>query len=675
MNKTILYTMQQLAVLAVFALTMLISCNGEEKEKNVSWLQDVEIASSYLFTPGEKVTITGKGFQSGDILIIDGSKYGIDKSFHVMDLSDITGSGASFVVSERTVSGTYDFSASRLGSGELVLASGVSVKMSTDPVEVPDVIGKNIKGYIHCDGKPMENVVVSDGFEVVTTDNRGFYYIGSVKKSGLVYISIPGNYMPEQIPGTNQMRYFWHLEKSASETERHDFELFPEKNEKHAVIVAADFHLANRTSDKSQFRQVFVPDVKAQVAANDAKDIPTYVFTLGDLTWEQFWNNGYRLNQFVADSDMRGIRSNSRSIPFFNCMGNHDNNIAVTSGNVDWDAEGEYRRLVCPVYYSFNLGKVHYIVIDNVEYLNTNGTGNANYTFVTHQLEWLKKDLATITDKSTPIVVGSHSPLHSPTGAQSNNTGNITFSERIGNYGAFMKTFEGFSDVTVLTGHMHTAFNLINPAYPNIMERNLPAVCATWWWTGNHLGKDVQICQDGAPGGFGILNVKGKDTEYHYKGYGLSLDKQFRTYDRNTIELTPDKYSSPNFSSTYTAPYHTPANNNQVIINVWNWGPGWSISVTENTSGGKVALTPTPSFMKDPYHMVTYELQRLKTSTPTSTFLTGNKPHFFVVTASAANTTLDIVVKDSYGNEYTEQMQRPKAFPVSDQEIKDYYFK
>ena len=37
-------------------------------------------------------------------------------------------------------------------------------------------------------------------------------------------------------------------------------------------------------------------------------------------------------------------------------------------------------------------------------------------------------------------------------------------------------------------------------------------------------------------------------------------------------------------------------------------------------------------------------------------------PHMFHVTTSAPDSTIEVTVTDSFGNVYTEQMVRPKAF-------------
>jgi hypothetical protein len=83
------------------------------------------------------------------------------------------------------------------------------------------------------------------------------------------------------------------------------------------------------------------------------------------------------------------------------------------------------------------------------------------------------------------------------------------------------------------------------------------------------------------------------------------------------------------------------------------------VEVTENGT----PLTVTKVTAKDPLHMIAYPAKRWNAGKE-PTFNTGNTTHFFKVKASAPNTTLSIKVTDRFGNVYTEEMTRPKAFTI-----------
>lgn len=56
--------------------------------------------------------------------------------------------------------------------------------------------------------------------------------------------------------------------------------------------------------------------------------------------------------------------------PVFNVIGNHDNDPKVVG---DYFTELPFKQHIAPTYYSFNIGDVHYIVLDNDQYDNYNG--------------------------------------------------------------------------------------------------------------------------------------------------------------------------------------------------------------------------------------------------------------------------------------------------------------
>lgn len=652
-------------------------------------IYDVVVESSYEVPKGGGITIQGKGFLETDKIRLrdsDGGNGGADYSFSL----EIVEGGVRFALSESFGGGNYSFHAVREGSEDLLLRDPVQVRIIINLDELPDKQGTNVKGYVYCNKQPLADVVVSDGYEVVKTDAEGRYYINSQKKTGFVFVSFPGGYMPPIIPGSNLPQYFKRLASDTGTTERLDFELFEEPNENHMIVAATDFHLANRTNDKSQLNSTFVPEVKSLLTSNGTSK-RTYVITMGDLSWDQFWIvNNFNLGDFVSYPEIVGIRdANGRSIPFFNCMGNHDNDYLKTGSGVDWDGEQAWRDKVGPVYYSFNLGNVHYVIMDNIEWQNAANSSDLGYSraynkrVVDDKLAWLKKDLALV-PKSTPVVVATHAQLVNVYGLNSSSVSGSANDRSNANYrttgaqGAmygltdFWACFSGFDQVRVLSGHTHTSYNLTysNDGYANITEHNVPAVCATWWWTGYYLGAATAVCTDGSPGGYGLFDVSGKHIGYVYKGYGLPQTKQFRTYDRNTINMSSGNYTS--LTSTYSSPYNSASTANEVYINVWNWGPGWEIAVTES---GK-SLTVTQVYQKDPYHILCYEWQRLRRSaTPTSSFVTGSTHHLFKVTASSAASTLSITVKDNNTprNTYTETMTRPKQFPLTDADLKSYY--
>jgi len=590
---------------------------------------------------GAELSIQGKGFASGDQIVFESTT---DK--YTIDTKTVSATGVTFVLPQDITQSNYKIYVKR-GTQTFLLGTTV-LNLYFNP-NIPDKPGMTVKGVVYSGGVGMAGVVVSDGFEVATTNANGIYYLPSAKKSKYVFVSIPGNYEVDSIGSAPQ--FFQRLTQSTNVVEVKDFELKPVNNEKHVVMVLGDMHLAKRTDDLNQFRNGFLPDVNQSIQAYKNAGNKVYALTLGDMTWDGYWySNNYGLMEYLTEM-------NKINAQVFNTMGNHDNDMKFFN---DWDAEGRFRDVIGPTYYSFNLGKVHYIVLDNIEYLNTNETRNYNNTIIADQIAWLKKDLATITDKDTPIIVAMHIHLYKNPGLSGTNE---TYTKNITNTDEFVSALSSFTKVNVLTGHTHINYNVENPTHTNIMEHNIAAVCATWWWTGYLSGNHV--CKDGAPGGYAIWEANGRDQKWSYKSTGEPADYQFRTYDLNKVHITKEKFApkyTGNDWSTYAGGYDTVNTNNEVLINVWNYDKKWKVEVTEND----ISLTVTRVRIKDPAHIISYAAQRLNdNAVPTEDFVTTLTAHMFKVKASSPNSTLKIKVTDRFGKVYEQTMVRPKDFSIT----------
>jgi len=624
--------------------------NGSTTPTDTFKLTGVSIPGTISVTLNSNVTITAKGFATGDILKFTSQSNTSNK--YQFTVSNVTTTNATINIGSSISSGTYIISAIR-GTKELSLGSTI---LSIQAVSsIPDIAGKNIKGIVYCNGKGISGVVVSDGVEVTKTDANGIYYLQSEKKHGYVFISIPSNY---EVATVSKLPQFYKYVAGVTSINQCDFELTEVNNNNHVVVAMADLHLANRNSDITQFKSGFYSEVSALATQFKATGTKVYGLTLGDMSWDLYWySNSYSLLNYVSDIDGMGFQ-------IFNTMGNHDNDPYQVG---DFAAESTYKTKIGPTYYSFNLGQAHYVVLDDISYVNTGGAqgvlGDRTYSgsISSEQLSWLAKDLAEITDKTRPIVVALHIPLYVVTGVTS--SGDVTYKMNISNGGtSLVSALSAFSNVKVFSGHTHVNRNV--EVSSSLYEYNIAAVCATWWWTGRSDYGNNHICVDGSTGGYGIIEVSDKTLKYKYKG--IAKSKPFRTYDRNTIEITPAKYSPgatgsyATLAAAYPGDYANKSTSNIVLINVFNWDKSCTLEVKENGT----PLTITRKYVKDPLHMISYPMLRFNVNAE-PTFDTENTSHMFEVVASSATSTLEIKLTDRFGNLYTESMARPKEFKTS----------
>lgn len=542
--------------------------------------------------------------------------------------------------------GTYDVRLLRAGKASKKGQSRITVVAADDGLSPAE--GATVYGKILCSGVGVPGVVVSDGFEVVKTDENGVYQMASEKKHNYVFVSVPSGYEPIGqgiLPVIHQQ-----LRKPAGEAERIDFPLQAVSGqENHTMLMLGDIHLARRTNDREQFKN-FVRDINNYVAGHEGR---IYAMTLGDMTWDQFWEvNKYGFKDYLEDANQ------IKGVLVYHTIGNHDHSMYEIG---DFNTVKSYKELIAPTYYSFNIGQVHYVVLDDIECTNSKAAKDSNNNpcyertynekIVQEQLDWLAKDLAFV-PKSTPLVVAMHAPLYNENGTYS-----------IMNKVNIENILKVYSRVDVFTAHTHCIYNVDNLEGGHIYEHNNGAICGTWWWTGKET-PGIHISPDGAPGGYQIVKRNGAGISWQFKATGFPIDYQFRAYDRNSIQITADKYM-PNADASHRTQlsaglWNYANSDNEVFVNVWNWDPSWQISVTEE---GR-ELTVSPYGIYDPLHLVSYVTKRLNQNSDV-TFPTKVNGHSFRVKGvSRPDSTLEIKVTDRFGNVYTETMTRPRAFTV-----------
>ena len=641
-------------LLALIAVSQLFACGGSDDEKTPADNFDVQftVPGSVDVTEGGECTFAvsggGKSPLTTDTFILE-SDAGIS---YVCPIVNTSSDSFTVRLADGCETGYYKVFVKR--DARKKSFGRIYINIVEDIDFKPDA-GTTVYGIVSSAGVGVENVVVSDGAEVTVTNEKGIYQLKSAKKWGYVFISVPSGY---EVPSVGVLPQFHRaLKNSADVVERADFKLEKvDGQDSYKIFMLGDMHLANRTGDLGQFAQ-FTSDLTDYMTRHKGEKM--YALTLGDMTWDRYWySNSYYFPQYLNT-----VNSQIKNLQIFHTMGNHDNDFQTRS---DYDAAVKYVDQICPTYYSFNIGKVHYVVMDDIDCSSYDGSTSRNYvkSLSAEQLDWLAKDLSHVA-KTTPVVVAMHVQVFYPT------TSGFKIDHDQVNTLRLFDILDGYT-VRFVTGHTHKLFN-VTPDAPivdghNFREYNSGSVCASWWWSGN-LTPGIHIGTDGTPGGYGIWDVTGTDFQCLYKSTGWPEEYQFRSYDLNNVHfsmadvpLMPSDISASvkNAYMQYVNAY--PQNNdNEVLINIWNWNSDWTLSVVDEN---RKTLPYTEVWAYDPLHIAALSVKRFNNAGLKSTpsFITDKFTHFFKVKADDADTDLVITVKDEFGNEWTENMQRPKAF-------------
>ena len=516
----------------------------------------------------------------------------------------------------------------------------------------------NVSGTVTCDGQGVAGVAVSDGYEIVVTDANGYYAMSSSKLNGYVFYTLPGGYEPLLADGFNPQ--FWAPLDSRDITvdETHDFTLRRVDNDKHTVIFAADTHLARRNSDRAYFKKGLIACLNDEVER--AGDSPIYSVILGDLTWDVFWTqNDYNLVDFMED-----MKHFKYPMTLWPVIGNHDHDPSIPAGaNTDFTAADPWRRFVCPNYYSFNLGKVHYVVLDDIYYLNIDygdetysegvvGSRNYRGNITNDQMQWLRKDLAMV-DYSTPVVVCLHIPAWSI-------NSNFSYSPRLDNTGTLCSLLNKYKEAHIVSGHNHCNYTARPTGYSHVTEHNIAATCGSLWQSAIFTGR--HICHDGSPAGYMRWTITGDNLQWYFKPIHEG-DRQMRLYDMNTVR---DYYLNNATMRNILRDYPSRVNygtigDNMVMVNVFSYAPGWQVSICE----GDNLLPCERVYTEDPFHTLAYDVACYSIYGNYSTYYTTDlNTHMFM--AQASTDTLPIVVRvvDTFGNIYLRSISRPYNYSI-----------
>lgn len=212
-------------------------------------------------------------------------------------------------------------------------------------------------------GEPVASVVVTNGFDVVSTDSEGRYRLYKRSSVKFISISVPSGYRADP----------WYINPDGTDRS-YDFSLIP-----HGPASEEAVSFIHLTDTETSSAGEWIQNVK-NYAANHKSD---FVIHTGDICYEE----GMEFHAQEVNSETLGL-------PVYYGIGNHD----LVKGK---SGESFYEERFGPVYYSFNAGGVHFVVTPMLH-------GDYRPSYSKAQVaRWLEQDLSLI-PKGTPVVVFNH---------------------------------------------------------------------------------------------------------------------------------------------------------------------------------------------------------------------------------------------------------------------------
>lgn len=380
----------------------------------------------------------------------------------------------------------------------------------------------------------IEGVLVSNGREVVATGADGSYELPAYDDMNL-FITKPAGYAaPIDDFLVPQFNYIHKVDGSPDLR-------FGGIEPTGPLPVAVNFPLIEDNSDRPDFECLVFGDAQPyfnmqvsyvretagrMLAARDNANTECLLFQ-GDVMGDDL-SLYPRFKEIIAVGDT----------PQYYVAGNHDLDF---DAETDQDSFDTFRREWGPEYYSFDIGNVHFVVLDNVRYpcngvdphpfCAADASATYNGVITGRQLEWLANDLANVPEDKL-IVLSAHIPFQTFTDntAAKHQTDNL----------ADLVAILGDRPALGLSGHTHTTENILTGEYYEGWEENTGVGPAPFhqivtgalsgsWWSGslNDDGVPGAPQRLGSPRGFYKLEFSGSDYVETYKSFTHAEEEQF----------------------------------------------------------------------------------------------------------------------------------------------------
>lgn len=226
---------------------------------------------------------------------------------------------------------------------------------------------KGYSGTVTADGKPISNVSVSDGRNVVKTDENGKFFLEGYRKTRFITVTAPAGYWTEN----------YYISADKNKADGYDFDLQKSdigEGSAHSFIQISDTEIGEKgVGEWINYLQ--------DISKNEK---PAFLIHTGDICYEA------GLKKHIED-----MNTENMGVPVRYIIGNHD--------YVDGEyGEELFESLYGPVWYSFEVGNVHYVVTPFQVGADRKSAYNKN-----DRWRWLENDLAN-TDPDMKVVMFNH---------------------------------------------------------------------------------------------------------------------------------------------------------------------------------------------------------------------------------------------------------------------------
>jgi UDP-2,3-diacylglucosamine pyrophosphatase LpxH len=337
-----------------------------------------------------------------------------------------------------------------------------------------------VRGNVVVENRPLAGVRVSDGCRVVATDASGEFSIQVGPDSGpYLFVTTPTGYWTDQ----------FYLPTASAVAQRPVFRLKPSgEQDAYTAIYLTDVHLGEGRADQSYARfQATLDEI------NQLDPLPAFCWVGGDISLQ-------------GGQGTRYVELTSRlKVPVRNAVGNHEMLVRET------DPRRQFGQLFGPTYYSFDVGRVHYVTLDGCQVNHeAERYGNVAGLLSSRELRWLADDLRLVPD-GMATVVSIHIPLVSDYPERRGTTAAKAPHWIIHNADQVIDVLARHGVPLVLQGHLHENQRIVRKGVEFVESIS---VCGRWWKAPEGTRENGV---SGEPRGFRLLDVTGSTVRHRYQ--------------------------------------------------------------------------------------------------------------------------------------------------------------
>ncbi|MBR4774890.1 MAG: calcineurin-like phosphoesterase C-terminal domain-containing protein [Bacteroidales bacterium] len=541
-------------------------------------------------------------------------------------------------------------------------------------VESLPLDGYNVKGRVVDNaGNGLADVVVSDGLQCVRTLSDGrFYMTSNMANTKFVWVSTPSGYTATAVNGTPKFyKAAADVTPSGGIYDFGDYTLTPVANpNRFTLLISADPQARAQGSAgdncawySTRCSEDLFYELREVAAGISGHQV--YGICLGDLAHE----NLSLMETYATTMAAQGY-------PTYNVIGNHDYDMSAAN---DDEGAAPYESYFGPRNYSFNIGGIHFVMLDNIFMVKSGSSlvmnPDAKYGLSDDVLAWLEADLSYI-PTSSKLMVCSHSPMfrYITTGERSNTSVNGP------EYGNLINKY---AEIHAWAGHTHVGFNFNYPdghRHKRIQVHTLARSTGELWTN--------EYVADGTPRGFTIVEVdngeitwKFHPTKYQKSAFhgGTGNEPAYTSRDWNYVSGTYAATGGSTFvaqmkaggalTEDYQMHIYKPGlyEAGYAYVNIFLWDDKWGTPTFSLNGGTPVEMTHIEYNEANSYDYASNELRDHYLNTVKNSYLRslGSDDYgiretglwtIFKVPCNAASGTGTVSVTDRFGNVYTQSI-------------------